>query len=284
VAIIRQIWGDMAAHGTGALQATDAVLSSVAGLSLGDAFREHAAWNLFTGERDDGGHYSFGHALPEAYLALIGPGPSFQLGPVEPIAPLGSIAFRLPGDGSRGGIDLEIIAAGGRPKADLLVFDLATESAPLLVPLKLDDRGVGRASIPWGGVREVWILLRNEAWEEESAARFELRGDLDPFAPYDLAAFTSRPSGSAIVLEWTTASEKGLIGWNVHRGRNPRGPFARLNAVAIPAYGDGAGDTGYIFIDEEVRAGRRYYYVIEGLTTSGLTTRSHVTSARTPSR
>lgn len=284
VAIIRQIWGDMAARGAGVLEATDAVLSSAAHLSLRDAFREYAAWNLFTGERDDGGHYSFGHALPEAYLELIGPGPSFHLGPVEPIAPLGSIAFRLPGEGSRGAIDLEFAAAGGRPEADLLVFDQATDGAPLLVPLKLDDRGVGRASIPWEGVREIWILLRNEVWEEEGAARFELRGDLDPLAPYDLAAFTSQPSGQNILLEWTTASEKGLIGWNVHRGRNPGGPFTRLNAVALPAYGEGAGETGYIFIDEEVRAGRRYYYVIEGLTTSGLAVRSHVTSARTPSR
>jgi hypothetical protein len=54
----------------------------------------------------------------------------------------------------------------------------------------------------------------------------------------------------------------------------------RLNGVAIPAYGDGGADVGYLFADDAVRAGRRYYYQVEGLTAIGLAERSHTASAR----
>jgi len=83
-----------------------------------------------------------------------------------------------------------------------------------------------------------------------------------------------------MLLEWTTASEKGLAAWNVYRAETPGGPFTRLNSVAVPAMGDSASDTGYIFVDDVARPGRRYYYLLEGLTDLGRPQRSHVVSGR----
>ncbi len=278
---VLRIWEAMAARQLDPLTAIDTVLQRTAGLTLAGAFREFAAWNLFTGSRDDGRHYRFGHALPEAIMPVIGPGVPFDLGPVEPVEPLGSIAFRLPSDGGVGSLDVDLQAEGGRPAADLLLFYRDGGPLPVLVPLVPDANGFGATSIPWDEVLEVWIVLRNEARDGRSA-RFEIRGVLDPYAPYDLASFTAQPVGATILLEWTTASEKGLIGWNIYRATRPTGPFLRLHDVAVPAFGDGAGETGYIFVDDSVRPGRRYYYLVEGLTRAGLTQRSHLASARTP--
>jgi hypothetical protein len=281
--IVRQIWQESAAAAGDPAAAGDAALRRSAGISLAEAFREFAAWNLFTAERDDGRHYSLGRAFPEPLIASLGEGLPLSLGPIETVDPLGSIAFRLSGDGRRGALDLEVRGDGGVPGADLLVF-LRSEAAPVLVPVPLEADGVGRASIPWSDAREAWIVLRNGALPGEGAARFEVRGAHDPYAPFDLAALGARALPSSISLEWTTASEKGLVGWNVYRADTPAGPFARLTAVALPALGTGASEAGYIFLDERVAPDKRYYYQIEGLTEIGLVERSHTVSGRTSLR
>lgn len=277
--VVRLVWEETAAQGLDPLAATDLVLRGY-GQTLAGAHREFAAWNLFTGDRDDGQHYSMGRALPGAVPATAGPDVPFLVSPAEPIEPLGSAAFRLTGDGRGGAIDFEIAAEGGRPAADLLVFYRSGPPQPLLVPVALDAAGTGRASVPWGDTREAWIVLRNDALPGAGAARFEVRGSADPYAPYDLASFTASGTGASMLLEWITASETGLAAWNIYRSETPGGPFTRLNTVAVPALGDSASETGYIFVDDYVHAGRRYYYLLEGLTGLGLPQRAHVVSAR----
>lgn len=279
-AVVSRIWERIAVEEIDPLEAASRVLEEMAGLTLADALREYAAWNLFTGKRDDGLHYSFGRAFPAADLQMVGPGLPLDLGPVEPIEATGNIAFRLPSDGGVGALDLTLSAEGGTAGADLLVFYRSQGARPILVPIILAADGRGQVSLPWDDAVEVWLVLRNAAVAPEEVARFEVRASLDPFAPFDLASFTAEEAGASILLSWTTASEKGLLGWNIYRARRPTGPFLRLNDIAIPAYGDGPDETGYIFVDSDVRGDRRYYYLVEGLTQSGLTQRSHLASAR----
>jgi len=277
--IVRQIWQETAAQGPDPLAAIDTVLRR-SGRSLAEASREYAAWNLFTGDRDDGQHYASGRFFPTSSLPAAGPDAPVRFEPADPVEPLGSTAFRLPGDGRRGTIDFEISAEGGHPGADLLVFYRPWGPQPVLVPVLFDAAGSGRVSVPWADAREVWIVLRNDALPGGGGARFEARALPDPYAPYDLASFTASEMGGSMLLEWTTASEKGLAAWNIYRAETPGGPFTRLNSVAVPAMGDSASDTGYIFLDDIARSGRRYYYVLEGLTDLGLPQRSHVVSGR----
>ena len=278
--IVRQVWEEMAAQGLEPLAATDAVLRR-SGRTLLDAWREFTAWNVFTGERDDGQHYSSGRSLPTSALSPAGPDVPLGFEPLEPIEPFGAAAFRLALDGRRGTIDLEITAEGGRPAADVLIFYRPWGHQPVLVPVSnFDATGTARASIPWADAREAWIILRNDALPGAASTRFEARALPDPYAPYDLASFTASESGSSILLEWTTASEKGLQAWNIYRSETPGGPFTRLNSVAVPAMGDSAADTGYIYVDDYARPGRRYYYLLEGFTGLGLPQRSHVVSGR----
>jgi hypothetical protein len=277
--IVRQVWQETAAQGLDPLTAIDDVLRR-SGRSLADAAREYAAWNLFTGDRDDGQHYASGRSFPTSALAPAGSDAPVRFEPADPVEPLGSAAFRLPGDGRRGTIDFEVSAEGGRPEADLLVFYRPWGPQPVLVPMSFDAAGNGRVSVPWADAREAWIVLRNDALPGGGGTRFEARALPDPFAPYDLASFTASEMGSSMLLEWTTASEKRLAAWNIYRAETPGGPFSRLNSVAVPAMGDSASDTGYIFVDDIARPGRRYYYLLEGLTDLGLPQRSHVVSGR----
>ena len=280
-ATVRLIWEEMSIQGIDPLAATEQVLKRHA-RSLAEVHREFAAWNLFTGERDDGQHYAFGRSLPAAPLMAMGPETPFRVDPADPIEPLGAAAYRVPGDGRRGSLDLEITAEGGRPAADLLIFYHGGPAQPLLARVAFDPAGIGRISLPSADVRETWVVLRNDALPAAGGeTRYAVRGSSDPYAPFDLASFTASGSSTSILLDWTTASEKDLAAWNIYRSETPAGPFTRLNTVAVPAAGDSASDTGYIFLDDYVHGGRRYYYLLEGLTRAGLPQRSHVVSART---
>jgi hypothetical protein len=277
--VVRQIWQAMADGMLDPLAAADEVLKR-RGLSLAAATREMAVWDQFSGARADAQHYAFGRDFPEAALADLGPDLPLSVTSLEPVDPTGSLAYRLPAGTARGALRVAVAAEGGAPAADLLLFPRGRDAQPLLVPLPLLD-GRGETSVPWSDAREAWIVLRNAPEAEPAgAARFDLNLDVDPRAPFDLASFAATPVGKSLLLEWTTASESGLTGWNVYRSESPDGPFVRVNGVALPAYGDGAADTGYLFVDEGARAGRRYYYEVEGVTSSGLVQRSHTASAR----
>lgn len=281
--VVRQIWLEMAESMLDPLEAADQVLRRQHGLDGTAALRERAIWNLYTGNRADGLHFAGARAMPEAPILGLAPALPITLGPIDSIEPAGSLAFRLPSDHAQGSLLLDARGDGGRPGADLLVF-YPGESQPALIPVPFDGP-TGRVLIPWADAREVWIILRNDSFGPRAEpSRFDVHLGRNPLAPFDLAAFTATPLGGGVSLEWTTASEEGLLGWNVLRATEPTGPFTRINGVAVPAMGDGRNDTGYLFVDENARAGRRYYYALEGVTVAGLPQRTHVTSARPAGR
>jgi hypothetical protein len=278
--LMRRVWQEIETNGGGGVEALERTLAGTASWSLRDAFREFVAWNLFTGSLDDGRHYSIGHRLPDPPIEELESGLPFQIDPIDSIRPLGSLAFRLRGDGRKGDLDLEISAEEGEPGADLLAAYHSHGPDRVLLPVSFDASGTGRIALPWSDLGELWIVLRNESTLPGSDSRFRVRGSHDPYGPFDLASFTARALGPSLQLEWTTASEKGLLGWNVRRGDSPEGPFVRLNSVAVPAFGDSGSEIGYVFVDESLRPGRRYYYLLEGLTSLGLVERTHVISGR----
>src|SRR2546428_541602 len=155
--IVRQVWEETAAQGLDPLAATDAVLRR-SGSTLLDALREFAAWNVFTGDRDDGQHYSSGRTFPTSALPSAGSDVPLRLEPPDPIEPLGAAAFRLAFARRRGTIDLEVTAQGGRPAADLLIFYRPWGPQPVLMPIStFDAAGTARLSIPWSDAREACI-------------------------------------------------------------------------------------------------------------------------------
>jgi hypothetical protein len=81
-----------------------------------------------------------------------------------------------------------------------------------------------------------------------------------------------------VALSWSTEQESDLAGWRVFRSRDPVGGFAEITTVLIPASENEPG--AYMFLDTDVRPGRKYYYLIEAYTRQGFTETSHPAAVR----
>ena len=71
-----------------------------------------------------------------------------------------------------------------------------------------------------------------------------------------LRSFTSAPAARGIVLRWRTASELGLLGFNVYRGTGAT--KRKLNRSLIRAKGSPAG-ASYSWLDRGAKKGSRYW-------------------------
>lgn len=91
--------------------------------------------------------------------------------------------------------------------------------------------------------------------------------------PVKLTSFSatldrSGPSGGEVVkLEWRTAWEANNAGFNVLRSRSSTGQYEKINRQLIAVRQDGQ----YVFIDDKVEVGGRYYYKLEDLDHNGNT-------------
>jgi beta-glucosidase len=89
-----------------------------------------------------------------------------------------------------------------------------------------------------------------------------------------VSSFTARRAGRSLVLRWRTASENGLLGFDVYR----RG--TRLNAALIPAR-HRAGGASYVYRDR-FRGASKGYYTLEAVRFDG--SRFRLASARLTQR
>jgi len=279
--LIRQIWVEQSLRGG------DPVLASLretlrrAGEGgIREAFREFTRWSLFTGPRDDSGHFLLGGLLPS-----MTPRATYETFPVESaglevVEPLGAAFYRFVGDGSRGGLRIRCEAEGAdRLEVELVITPPGRGRRPYLVELVPDASGRAEIGVPWRSVAEAIMIVRNSAIEGR-AARFRYSAQIDPLFPYDLSSFTALPSAGGITLQWSTALESDLLGWNVYRSSHPTGPFVRVNPVTLPSGGDSDEETDYIYQDTAASGGHRYFFLVEGITLQGLPERSFPISAR----
>ena len=71
-------------------------------------------------------------------------------------------------------------------------------------------------------------------------------------------------------LKWTTASEVDNFGFDIYRGIGEDGPFERITADPVPGAGTTDEPQKYIYLDEDIDAGRVYYYYIESISLGGI--------------
>jgi lysophospholipase L1-like esterase len=89
--------------------------------------------------------------------------------------------------------------------------------------------------------------------------------------PVKLSSFSATLQSAAtgsdkvVKLEWKTASEINNAGFNILRSRSGAGRFEKINRQLIPARRDGQ----YVFVDDGVEAGGRYYYKLEDIDLDG---------------
>jgi hypothetical protein len=91
-----------------------------------------------------------------------------------------------------------------------------------------------------------------------------------------LSSFTATPSQDEILIEWETASEQDLQGFNLYRAETPdgidTGTYVQLNDTLIPVEGDPIQGASYSFPDQEVVGRVRYYYWLEDVAVGGFGT------------
>ena len=90
----------------------------------------------------------------------------------------------------------------------------------------------------------------------------------------ELLYFTATPDGNAINLDWATASETDNFGFNLYRATALDGEQTQLNEGLIPSLVAPGSPYGaeYSFVDETAEPGVLYYYWLEDVELSMITT------------
>ena len=79
---------------------------------------------------------------------------------------------------------------------------------------------------------------------------------------------------TTILVEWTTASELDTVGYNLYRSLDPEEIGIKVNQELIPSSSDPLTGGSYQFEDQNVEAGKKYYYSLEEVENSGRTNRA----------
>ncbi|UCF05202.1 MAG: S8 family peptidase [bacterium] len=87
-----------------------------------------------------------------------------------------------------------------------------------------------------------------------------------------LASFTANGLDGQAIVEWTTASEIGTAGFNIHRSTDEDGEYERINKEPIPAEGNELEGASYSYTDRAVTNGVTYYYRLEDIDLNGRST------------
>ena len=74
---------------------------------------------------------------------------------------------------------------------------------------------------------------------------------------------------ASIVIEWTTASELDIVGYNVLRRDADSEPLTQVNFQLILPVGDPLTGGNYVFEDINVKVGETYTYILEDVETTG---------------
>jgi hypothetical protein len=266
--------------GTGAppVAALDRALRRGSGATLDAALRELHVWSVLVGERSDGRHFPFAERLatprPQASAEAL---PVLSVRADPAVAPLGAVTLRTGASEIEGGLTLRFEGeTPGRWEADLLL--VSRDGRLRRVPLSLGAEGSGEVTVPAQGLREVFVLARNLDREDRRPRRYTWAAHSDRGFPFELASLQAVRAGSGTLVSWETASERGLVGYNVLRVSQEGGSPARLTPVWIPAVGDAVTPASYQFLDPDAPEGSTYLYRIEGITLEGLSSLSELVS------
>ena len=87
-----------------------------------------------------------------------------------------------------------------------------------------------------------------------------------------LMSFVAVPGDGAVTLEWRTASELDNVGFHLWRGPSAQGPWTRLTSAIIPGAGSSPVGHAYSWLDAGLANGVLYFYRLEDVDTSSVST------------
>ncbi len=88
----------------------------------------------------------------------------------------------------------------------------------------------------------------------------------------ELMSFAATALDGAVDLSWATGSELDSLGFHVYRSPLDSGPWTRLTASLIPGLGSSPLGQSYSWLDSGLTNGVRYYYRLEDVDTSSVST------------
>ena len=100
------------------------------------------------------------------------------------------------------------------------------------------------------------------------------------FNDVSLASFTAEAGLFKVNLEWTTARENDISGFNVYRSVGKNGSYKKINSELIAATGVGGAGATYPYDDTTALSGIKYYYKIEDIAADGTATLHNAVAAR----
>lgn len=74
-----------------------------------------------------------------------------------------------------------------------------------------------------------------------------------------------------IIIRWSTATELETAGFNIYRSTEREGDYERISDNLITASPDPLSGGDYQFVDDDVRSGQTYYYMLQEVEVSGNT-------------
>jgi hypothetical protein len=83
------------------------------------------------------------------------------------------------------------------------------------------------------------------------------------FAAISVLSLYGIPGNQSITVQWETAAEFNLAGFNVFRSTNPSSNFSRINPELISAEGDAFIGDIYAYTDQPLTNGQTYYYLLQ---------------------
>jgi hypothetical protein len=116
----------------------------------------------------------------------------------------------------------------------------------------------------------LWLVLLCAGISLNAQAQYDRGESSGDFAlPVTLLNFSAVGEDHAIMLQWTTASEIDLVGFNLYRSEEPIGGFTCINPTIIPSRGAGPEINEYQYLDDDVASGSSYFYKLSSLELDG---------------
>jgi len=241
------------------------------------AFREFHLWTLLVGDRSFGRHFPFGADLDDPVFASSADSlPALSVHDDPGLGPLGLAQVRLATGGRTGGLHIRFEGEfTARWEADLLL--VRADGGLQRVPVGLAPEGWGELTVPLQEVDEAILLVRNLGSDDGAPHTYSYAADEVPGFPFRLGELEAVPVGPptrGILISWETASELGVVGYDVLRRREDGGPETVVTEVRVPALGDESHPTAYHYLDRSAEPGVRYVYRVRGVTPDGLVSSS----------
>jgi hypothetical protein len=106
--------------------------------------------------------------------------------------------------------------------------------------------------IPAGGSQGFTVTFTPQASGAASAALSFLDENGIPLAVETLDGTALVSTNRSVALSWTASTSKNVVGYNIYRGNQSGGPYAKINSSL---------DSNTVYTDTSVMNGNTYYYV-----------------------